>query len=204
MNYEQMPMEGLCDHLQNIQQAIQCEYLENEGANGLTVYLEQKNLKRKVLTMIPSAELWDSQIWSGLEIRATETITKEEEEIEKMRWVKTLIAEKTGGTQQITTGTNENLCIRSSETCQAPLSLAMVWNHKSGRYDCDVKGYTHMYSGYQNAEGVKKLAEAYQQIGELIDLIVNENITMTEEELQLLCREIAEEELVAGPELQTY
>lgn len=259
--YEQMPMERLCDHLQDIQQAIQCEYLENEGANRLTVYLEQKNLKRKVLTMIPSAELWDNQLWSVLEIRATETITKEEETalihmwekqltgdfgdrillhtistdqgelylnlwndseefvicpeaelkrthsmngIEKMRWVKTIIAEKTGGIQQITVGTNENLCIRSSETCQATLSLAMVWNHKSGRYDCEVKGYTHMYSGYQNAEGVKKLAEAYQQIGELIDFIENENISMTEEELQLFFREIAEEEIVAGPELQTY
>lgn len=61
-----------------------------------------------------------------------------------------------------------------------------------------------MYSGYQNAEGVKKLAEAYQQIGELNDLIENENISMTEEELHLFFRDIAEEEIVAGPELQTY
>ena len=45
--YERMSMEELCDHLQDIQQAIQCEYLENEGANGMTVYLERKNLKSK-------------------------------------------------------------------------------------------------------------------------------------------------------------
>lgn len=259
--YERMPLEGLCDYLQDIQRAIQCEYLENEGANGLTVYLEQKNLKRKVLTMIPSAELWEDQLWSVMEIRSTEKITKEEETalihmwekqvtgafgdrillhtiytdqgelylnlwndsedfvicpeaelkrthsmngIEKMRWVKTLIDEKTGGTQQITVGGNENLCIRSSEACQVALSLAMVWNHKSGQYDCEVKGYTQICSGYQNAEGVKKLAEAYQQIGELIDLIEKEKICMTEEELHLFCQEIAEEEITAGPGLQVY
>lgn len=60
-----------------------------------------------------------------------------------------------------------------------------------------------MYSGYQNAEGVNKLAEVYQQIGELIDLIETENICLTEE-LHFFCREIAAEEIAAGPELQTY
>lgn len=164
--YERMPLEELCNHLQDIHQAIQCEYLDNEGANGLTVYLEQKNLKRKVLTMIPSAELWENQVWSVLEVRSTEKITEEEEAalidmwekqvtgafgdrillhtidtdqgelylnlwndsedfvicpeaelkkphgmngIEKMHWVRAFIDEKTGGTQQIAVGVNENL-----------------------------------------------------------------------------------------------
>ena len=88
--YERMSMEELCDHLQDIQQAIQCEYLENEGANGMTVYLEQKNLKRQVLNMLPSAGLWEHQLWSVLEIRATETITKEEEAALIHMWEKQL------------------------------------------------------------------------------------------------------------------
>ena len=56
----------------------------------MTVYLEQKNLKRKVLNMLPSAGLWEHQLWSVLEIRATETITKEEEAALIHMWEKQL------------------------------------------------------------------------------------------------------------------
>lgn len=56
----------------------------------MTVYLEQKNLKRKVLNMLPSAGLWAHLLWSVLEIRATETITKEEEAALIHMWEKQL------------------------------------------------------------------------------------------------------------------
>lgn len=124
--------------------------------------------------------------------------------IEKMRWAKDLISEKSGGSFELAVGNiHGDLYLRCSDQTNAGLYLSVQPNLKSGQLDCVFKGYTRCSGGYNNAKQMQQLAGEYQMVAGLVKELEAAKITLTEDELLAFSAEMksAEEEQTNAPQM---
>lgn len=88
--YSDTPVEisayELCEHEGAILEMIQQEKLEDEGERGLAVYLDNQLLKRRVISMNPTVEIWQGELWGVLEVQSRGNLTDAELEAVKKEW----------------------------------------------------------------------------------------------------------------------
>ena len=124
--------------------------------------------------------------------------------IERMKWAKKLIEEKTGGLQELVVGNvHDELYIRTSDKAIVGLYLSVLPNRKTGRYDCVFKGYTRTCGGYNDSKKMQVLTDEYQNITDLLKQLEKAGISLTEDELQTFVSEMksAEEQQTTAPQM---
>lgn len=124
--------------------------------------------------------------------------------IERMKWAKKLIEEKTGGLQVLAVGNvHDELYIRTSDKAIVGLYLSVLPNRKTGRYDCVFKGYTRTCGGYNDSEKMQALTDEYQNITDLLKQLEKAKISLAEDELQTFVSEMesAEEQQTTAPQM---
>ena len=121
-------------------------------------------------------------------------------ELEKMRWAKSLLEEKSGGTFELATGNlHGDLFLRCADRANVGLYLSVLPNMKTGRYDCNFQSYTRCSCGYLNAAEMQRLADEYQMVASLQKELEAAKITLTQDELCAFTAELTntEEEIIA-------
>ena len=81
------------------------------------------------------------------------------EGLEKLKWAKALIEEKTGGEQKLCAGWDGMPVVQIADGCMVGLYFALLKNRKTGFYDCRVKGYIRTCGGYNPSAWLKELTE---------------------------------------------
>lgn len=62
--------DDLCSYEEEIQRRIEKERLESEGDRGLAVYLDNHLMGRKIVSMVPTVEIWQGRLWGVLEVKS--------------------------------------------------------------------------------------------------------------------------------------
>ncbi|WOC32131.1 MULTISPECIES: hypothetical protein [Caproicibacterium] len=125
--------------------------------------------------------------------------------IERMRWAKDLIFEKTSGLQELAVGSlHGEPYIRTSDKATVGLYLSVPPNRETGRYDCLFKGYLRTCGGYNTAEQMQALADEMQNIADLLKQLESAKILLTEDELNVFVGELKsiEEQQIPAPQTE--
>lgn len=116
-----------------------------------------------------------------------------EDNLEKLRWARKKIQEKTNGKQVLTLGWDEMPKVKTAEECMVGLYAALLKNHKTGLYDFRAKGYIRTCGGYSPSAKMQDLINECMEVAELVKLLEDADIHVTEEEAEQFCEELKEE-----------
>lgn len=116
-----------------------------------------------------------------------------EDNLEKLRWARRRIKEKTNGKQVLTLGWDEMPKVKTAEECMVGLYAALLKNHKTGLYDFRAKGYIRTCGGYSPSARMQDLINECMEVAELVKLLEDADIHVTEEEAGRFCKELKEE-----------
>ena len=103
------------------------------------------------------------------------------EGLEKLKWAKALIEEKTGGEQKLCAGWDGMPVVQIADGCMVGLYFALLKNRKTGFYDCRVKGYIRTCGGYNPSAWLKELTEECARIAALVAQLEAADIHADEE-----------------------
>lgn len=117
-----------------------------------------------------------------------------EDNLEKLRWARRSIKEKTNGKQVLTLGWDEMPKVKTAEECMVGLYAALLKNHKTGLYDFRAKGYIRTCGGYSPSARMQDLINECMEIAELVKLLEDVDIHATEAEVKRFCAELKGEE----------
>lgn len=73
------------------------------------------------------------------------------------------------------------------------LYAALLKNHKTGLYDFRAKGYIRTCGGYSPSARMQDLINECMEVAELVKLLEDADIHVTEEEAEQFCEELKEE-----------
>lgn len=116
-----------------------------------------------------------------------------EDNLEKLRWARRRIKEKTNGKQVLILGWDEMPKVKTAEECMVGLYAALLKNHKTGLYDFRAKGYIRTCGGYSPSARMQDLINECMEVAELVKLLEDADIHVTEEEAEQFCEELKEE-----------
>lgn len=116
-----------------------------------------------------------------------------EDNLEKLRWARKKIQEKTNRKQVLTLGWDEMPKVKTAEECMVGLYAALLKNHKTGLYDFRAKGYIRTCGGYSPSARMQDLINECMEVAELVKLLEDADIHVTEEEAERFCKELKEE-----------
>ena len=112
------------------------------------------------------------------------------EGLEKLKWAKALIEEKTGGKQKLCAGWDGMPVVQIADGCMMGLYFALLKNRKTGFYDCRVKGYIRTCGGYNPSAWLKELTEECARIAALVAQLEAADIHADEEAAAAFCEEL--------------
>ncbi len=113
-----------------------------------------------------------------------------EDNLEQLRWARRKIKEITNGRQILTLGWDEMPKIKTAEECMVGLYVALLKNHRTGLYDLRAKGYIRTCGGYSPSSRMQDLINECKEVAELVKLLEDANIHVTQEEAGAFCREL--------------
>lgn len=120
------------------------------------------------------------------------------EAVEKLRWAKALIEEKTGGGQTLEAGWDGMPVVRITDGCMVGIYFALLKNQKTGFYDCRAKGYIRNCGGYNPSARMKELTEECARIAALVAQLEAADIHADEEAVDAFCEELKRKEETNG------
>lgn len=120
------------------------------------------------------------------------------ETVEKLRWAKALIEEKTKGQQTLAAGWDGMPVVWIADGCMVGLYFALLKNQKTGLYDCRVKGYIRSCGGYNPSARMKELTEECARIAALVAELEAADIHGDEEAVKAFCEELKSQEASSG------
>ena len=115
------------------------------------------------------------------------------EGLEKLKWAKALIEEKTGGEQKLCAGWDGMPVVQIADGCMVGLYFALLKNRKTEFYDCRVKGYIRTCGGYNPSAWLKELTEECARIAALVARLEAADIHADEEAVAAFCEELKSE-----------
>lgn len=68
----------IVEYQEKIEKVIQDAELLSEGGQGLAAYLDEGTLEEKVISIVPSVDVYHDQLWAIAEIQIQEELTEEE------------------------------------------------------------------------------------------------------------------------------
>lgn len=116
------------------------------------------------------------------------------EGLEKLRWARYLIAEKTEGRQTLVAGWDGMPSVQIRKDCMAGLYFSLLKNQETGLYDCRVKGYIRTCGGYQTSTRMTELAEECARIADLVAELEQAGIHVEEAQMKVFCEELKRQE----------
>ena len=105
--------------------------------------------------------------------------------LEKLYRARELIESRTGGRQQLALGWDGMPAVRIEDSCMVGVYFALIKNMLTGMYDSRVKGYIRTCGGYRPGEECAQIASL------VLDLEKME-ISVTKEEAEAFCQNLAE------------
>ena len=118
--------------------------------------------------------------------------------LEKLYRARELIESRTGGRQQLALGWDGMPAVRIEDSCMVGVYFALIKNMLTGMYDSRVKGYIRTCGGYRPGARMKDLTEECAQIASLVLDLEKMEISVTKEEAEAFCQNLAETEKREG------
>lgn len=118
--------------------------------------------------------------------------------LEKLYRARELIESRTGGRQQLALGWDGMPAVRIEDSCMVGVYFALIKNMLTGMYDSRVKGYIRTCGGYRPGARMKDLTEECAQIASLVLDLEKMEISVTKEEAEAFCQNLAEIENEGG------
>ena len=112
--------------------------------------------------------------------------------LEKLYRARELIESRTGGRQQLALGWDGMPAVRIEDPCMVGVYFALIKNMLTGMYDSRVKGYIRTCGGYRPGARMKDLTEECAQIASLVLDLEKMEISVTKEEAEAFCQNLAE------------